>query len=162
MVTIDTAEPPSPRTAGDSQTSVLARCGTERTARYLTGANDCVHAAGSGRQWAYKPPVIASYAVIRWCEELCMIALLDTMPQGYCSLGVQQRLRHLGPIAVGAEIEITARCVRVGGRFSRWEVVVRDRHELVGHGHMDFVAVDRTRYEQQRLAPKSSAREQTA
>ncbi|MBO0882851.1 MAG: hypothetical protein J2P17_21455 [Mycobacterium sp.] len=162
MFTTDTVQRLSPVTTRRLQAPSVARCGTEITARHRTGPDDCVHSAGSGAQWADKPPVIASYAVIRWCEELCMIALLDAMPEGYCSLGVEQRLSHLGPIAVGSEIVITARCVRARGRFSRWEVVVRDCHELVGQGHMDFVAVYRTRYEQRRLSPKYRALQQNA
>lgn len=86
-----------------------------------------------------------------------MAALLESLPADHCSLGMKQELGHLGPIAVGFEIEIVARCVRSRGRFSSWQVAVRDPHETVGSGRMDFVAVHRTRYESRRLAPKQAA-----
>ncbi|MFF3574269.1 thioesterase family protein [Nocardia jiangxiensis] len=138
-------------------TPTLARVGDERDASYSTGPQDCVQAAGPGPEWSNKPPVVASYAVIRLCEELCMVALLETMPEGFCSLGTRQHLGHLGPIAVGAQITITARCVRARGRFSSWQVTVRDSHETVGEGRMDFVAVHRPHYEARRLEPKRAA-----
>jgi predicted thioesterase len=137
----------------------FAQPGTVRDATYRTGPQDCVQTVGPGPEWSNKPAVVASCAVIRLCEELCMIALLDTMPEGYCSLGTRQHLGHLGPIAIGAEIAITARCVRARGRYSSWEVTVRDSHEVVGQGRMDFVAVHRPRYEAHRLAPKRAALE---
>ncbi len=139
------------------QTPPVAQLGTLREAIYRTGPQDCVQTAGSGPAWSNKPPVVASCAVIRLCEEICMVALLDTMPEGYCSLGTRQHLGHLGPIAIGAEVTITARCVRARGKFSSWQVTVRDSHETVGEGRMDFVAVHRPRYEAQRLAPKHAA-----
>jgi predicted thioesterase len=140
-----------------SRSATLAQRGLLRDARYQTGPQDCVQTAGPGPEWSNKPPVVASYAVIRLCEELCMVALLDTMPEGYCSLGTRQNLGHLGPIAVGAEIAITVRCVRARGRYSSWHVTVRDSHEIVGQGRMDFVAVHRPCYEANRLAPKRAA-----
>ncbi|WP_067676993.1 thioesterase, FlK family [Nocardia miyunensis] len=72
-------------------------------------------------------------------------------------IGTRQYLGHLGPITVGAEITLTTRCVRARGRFSSWQVTVRDSHEIVGEGRMDFVAVRRPHYEARRLAPKRAA-----
>ena len=86
-----------------------------------------------------------------------MAALQGSMPESHCSLGVRQQLDHLGPVAVGAEIEITARCTRGRGRYSSWEIVIRDAHEVVGEGRMDFVVVHRPDYEAQRLGPKHAA-----
>lgn len=147
--------------AGESDVSrdkslgrTIARRGTERVASYITRAGDCVQTVGPGPEWFNKPPIVASCAAIRLCEELCMVALLETMPDGYCSLGTRQHLDHLAPIAVGAEIEISARCTDAHGRFSSWQVAIRDAHEIVGRGVMDFVAVDRVHYEAHRLAPK--------
>lgn len=147
----------SPRSIRGPRTAPLVRRGVLRDARYRTRPEDCVQIAGPGPEWSNKPPVIASYAVIRLCEELCMVALLDAMPEGYCSLGTRQHLGHLGPIPVGAEIIITVRCVRARGTYSSWQVTVRDSHEVVGEGRMDFVAVHRPRYEAHRLAPKRAA-----
>jgi predicted thioesterase len=133
------------------------RPATTYVGRYVTGTDDCVHKAGSGREWSEKPPVVASCAIIRICEELCMIALQDSMPEGYCSLGVRQQLDHLGPVAVGAEIEITAKCTHIQGRYSSWQIIIRDAHEIVGQGCMDFVIVHRPDYEARRLSPKHAA-----
>jgi len=133
---------------------MVARRGTVHVMRYLTRRSDSVQDVGPGREWSDKPPVVASFAVIRLCEQVCMTALLDTMPGGHCSLGSVQQLVHCGPIAIGAEIEITVRCTRSRGRHSRWQVTVRDAHEVVGRGWMEFVVVDRPRFEERRLTPK--------
>lgn len=140
-----------------SRRTDVSHPGATYVGRYVTGAEDCVHKAGFGPQWSDKPPVVASCAIIRICEELCMIALQQGMPEGHCSLGIRQQLDHLGPVAVGAEIEITARCTRGRGRYSSWHIVVRDAHEIVGQGCMDFVVVHRPGYEARRLRPKHAA-----
>jgi predicted thioesterase len=131
--------------------------GTTYVGRYVTAAEDCVRKAGSGREWSDKPPVVASCAIIRRCEELFMIALQQGMLERHCSLGIRQQLDHLGPVAVGAEIEITARCIRGRGRYSSWHIIVRDADEIVGQGRMDFVVVHRSRYEARRLNPTRAA-----
>jgi hypothetical protein len=117
-----------------TQRSDTRRTGETRDARYRTGPQDCIQIAGPGPEWSNKPPVVASY---------------------------RQHLGHLGPIAVGAEITITARYVRVRGRFSSWQVTVCDSHEIVGEGRMDFVAVHRPRCEAARMAPEHAALTET-
>lgn len=84
---------------------------------------------------------------------------LDTGPLGWLSrIDVRRPRRrplgHLGPIAIGATIEITALCTRTHGPYSSWRITVHDAREIVGRGRMDFVVVHRTRYEARRLAPK--------
>ncbi|KAA8881854.1 hypothetical protein F3087_39975 [Nocardia colli] len=133
----------------------IARRGTWRVYRYHTVPDDSVHSAGPGPIWTDKPPVVASFAVIRRCEELCMAALHEAIPEGHCALGIHQRLNHIGPIAVGAEIEISARCTAARGTYSSWSVIVRDAHEVVGEGRMDFVVVYRPHFEAHRLAHKT-------
>lgn len=79
-----------------------------------------------------------------------------TPPDGDCpprDSSAHTALRHS---PVGAEITITARCVRARGRFGSWQVTVRDSHEIVGEG-MDFGAVHRPRFEAARLTPKHAA-----
>jgi predicted thioesterase len=133
---------------------VIVRRGTSRVVRYRTLPTDSVRDVAPGREWWDKPPVVSSVAVIRQCEELCMTALLEVIPDGHCSLGTGQQLDHCGPIAVGSEVEIQARCTRSRGRQSSWWVTVRDTHEVVGKGRFDFVIVDRSRFEERRLTPK--------
>jgi predicted thioesterase len=143
------------RRPGEATAVDATQVGATYVVRYVTEPDDCVREAGSGREWSDKPPVVASCAIIRLCEEVCMQALLqEGVPDYHCSLGVRQELEHLGPVAVGAEIEITARCIRAKGRYSSWHIVIRDAHEIVGQGHMDFVIVHRSSYEARRLAPK--------
>lgn len=132
----------------------FAQLGDQRSVRYVTRPEDCVRGAGTGREWSEKPAVIASCAVIRLCEEVCMAALLENISEGFSSLGTRQVLDHLGPIAVGAEIEISARCRRVDGSYSSWDVTVADDFEIVGKGCMDFVVVHRLRFEAKRLDRK--------
>lgn len=140
-----------------SRRADVAPTGTTYVRRYVTAVEDCVHNAGSGREWVSKPPVTASCAIIRICEEVCMIALQQYMPQDYCSLGVRQQLDHLGPVPIGAEIVLTAQCTNGRGRYSSWHIVIRDAQEIVAEGRMDFVVVHRPDYEARRLLPKQAA-----
>jgi predicted thioesterase len=122
--------------------------------RYITRPEDCVQTAGVGREWSDKPAVVASCVLVRLCEQVCMRALLESMPDGYCSLGVQQQLHHHAPVVVGAEIVLTAHLTGLRDHHTSWHVTVEDRHETVASGRMDFVDVHRTRYETRRLTAK--------
>ena len=135
----------------------LAHRGALHTMSYITQPTDCVQRAGIGLEWSDKPPVVASTAVIRLCEQACMQALLPVMPQGHYSLGCGQQLDHTGPIVIGAEIRIAARCVRARAFYSRWQVTVQDAHGTVGTGWMDFVVVGKVAFEARRVAPKYAA-----
>ncbi|MFD9959716.1 hotdog domain-containing protein [Amycolatopsis sp. NPDC058986] len=130
------------------------RIGETRSARYVTQPGDCVRLGGPGPEWTDKPPVVASYVLIRLCEQYCMAVLLETMPRGYCSVGSGQHLNHRGPIAIGAEIETTVRCAEAAGLRSRWDVTVRDAHSVVGEGWMTFALVEKAGFEARHVAPK--------
>ncbi|MFE0019836.1 thioesterase family protein [Amycolatopsis sp. NPDC059021] len=132
----------------------LVRVGETRCVRYVTQPGDCVRLGGPGPEWTDKPPVVASYVLIRLCEQYCMAVLLETMPRGYCSVGSGQHLKHRGPIAIGAEIETTVRCAEAAGLRSRWEFTVRDPHSVVGEGWMTFAVVEKAGFEARHVTPK--------
>jgi predicted thioesterase len=131
--------------------------GDTRVMQYLTSPADCVQTTGVGREWSDKPPVVASCVLVRLSEQVCMQALLESMPDEHCSLGVLQQLQHHAPAVVGAEIVLTAHLTRVHGRHTSWHVTIEDRHETIASGRMDFVTVHRPSYESRRLAAKHLA-----
>ncbi|GAA1978346.1 thioesterase family protein [Amycolatopsis minnesotensis] len=137
-----------------SGSAAVARVGETRSTRYTTQPADCVQLGGPGPEWTDKPPVVASYVLIRLCEQYCMTVLLEDMPHGHCSLGSGQHFDHRGPIAVGAEIETTVRCVAAEDLRSKWEVTVRDAQDVVGAGWMAFALVDKARFEARHVTPK--------
>ncbi|GHF80987.1 putative thioesterase [Amycolatopsis bartoniae] len=135
----------------------LAQVGTVRQSRYVTQAADCVQQGGPGREWSDKPPVVASYVLVKLCEQYCMVALLENMPEGYCSVGSGQLLNHRAPVVIGAEVTFTVRCTEARGSYSKWEVVVEDSHGVVGDGWMAFAVVHKADFEARRIAPKHAA-----
>jgi predicted thioesterase len=150
---------PGPRSfrLGKPRRLSLAETGTTHAISYLTKPSDCVQESGPGREWSDKPPVVASAAIIRLCEQVCMQALLAVTPCGHCSLGNGQQFEHSGPVVIGAEIRLTARCVKAQGSYSRWQVTVLDAHGRIGAGWMAFVIVSKAAFESRSVAPKYAA-----
>lgn len=129
--------------------------GTVRTVRYQATAADSVRRlAGRSVEFARKPDIVASARLLELCEWPCMDAVRDVIEPAECSLGARQRLDHQAPIAIGAELTITARCTVAAHPYSEWEVAVHDGHEAVGRATLAFIVVDRNEFEQERLAPK--------
>lgn len=132
--------------------------GTVRTVRYQVTAADSVRRlAGRSVEFARKPDVVASARLLELCEWPCMDAVRDAIAPAECSLGARQHLDHQAPIAIGAELTITARCTVATHPYSEWEVDVHDGHETVGQATLAFVVVDQDTFERQRLRPKTTA-----
>lgn len=129
--------------------------GTVRTVRYQASADDSVQRlAGRSAEFARKPDIVASARLLELCEWPCMDAVREVIEPAECSLGARQRLDHHAPIAIGAELTITARCTVAAHPYSEWEVDVHDGHEAVGRATLAFIVVDRVEFEQERLTPK--------
>lgn len=126
---------------------------------YVVAEADSVRAIARSPEFTeYKPPVMASARLIEVCEWLAMEMLRDDLEPHECSLGVWQHVRHSGPIAIGARLRITVERTSGRGRYSEWEVVVRDEFEEVGHARLGFVAVHQEEFTKRRVHTKAGAR----
>jgi predicted thioesterase len=126
---------------------------------YVVAEADSVRAIGRSAEFTeYKPPVMASARLIEVCEWLAMEMLRDDLEPHECSLGVWQHARHSGPIAIGSRLRITVERTSRRGRYSEWDVVVRDEFEEVGHARLGFVAVHQEEFTTRRVHAKVGAR----
>jgi predicted thioesterase len=70
-----------------------------------------------------------------------MNALRQVMGDDEDSLGMGVSLSHQAPVQVGTVLTLSARCVSVRGRVSRWDVSARDGSRMVASGCAEFAVV---------------------
>ncbi|UOZ06992.1 thioesterase family protein [Amycolatopsis sp. WQ 127309] len=124
---------------------------------YRVTADDSVRALPFSEEfYSRKPDVMASGRLVAMCEWPCMDLLRTRITPLECSLGVWQRMEHLAPIVIGAELVIEATCTLLRRRYSEWDVTVHDEAERVGAAQLGFVTVDQGEFESTRLRRKPS------
>jgi predicted thioesterase len=103
---------------------------------------DTAQAVGSG-----DVPVLATPRLLALAEAASVTALAGHLDAGRTSVGTRVQLEHLRPSPVGAVVLVRAQLVAVDGRLVRFEVAAEDGHgQLVGHGEVTRVVVDRDRF----------------
>ena len=131
--------------------------GQTQTVMYRVGPENMVQQLLPGvREFMHKPEVMASGWLLGVCEWPAMLALRSHIRDDECSLGTRFELVHLAPVPVGATLTIHARCERVEGRYSEWQVDASDDIELVASGTLGFRVVNLQRFISRRLEPKSA------
>ena len=74
-------------------------------------------------------------------------AVADELDEASTSVGTRMSLEHLAASAVGEEVRVTATVTHRDGRLLRFEVVAVDsQDQVVGHGEVTRVVVDRGRF----------------
>ena len=131
--------------------------GTRHAVTYPVTERDMVSEQLPGvAVFAAKPQVMATARLVAVCEWPAMEVLARHITTARYSLGARVDLKHLGPIIAGATLSVTTVCLAVAGPRSRWATQAHDTHELVATGTLEFAVVDRVRFEQRRIAPKTS------
>jgi fluoroacetyl-CoA thioesterase len=92
-------------------------------------------------EFARKPAVLATGILVALCEWPAMEALRQVIGDDEDSLGTGVSLSHQAPVWVGTRLAVTARCVSVTGRVSRWEVCAHDGTRSVAGGWVEFAVV---------------------
>jgi len=92
-------------------------------------------------EFARKPAVLATGILVALCEWPAMDALRQIMSDDQDSLGTRVHISHRAPVRAGAPLTITARCLSVTGRSSRWGVRVCTGRQLVASGWVEFAVV---------------------
>lgn len=116
--------------------------GTTQTLTYQVHARDLVNTLfPESSEFTRKPAVLATGILVALCEWPAMDALRRFMGDDEDSLGTRVSLSHQAPVCAGATLTVTARCVSVDGRASRWDVCAHDGTRTVARGCVEFAVV---------------------
>ena len=116
--------------------------GVARSVIYRVQPGDLVNTLFPGAsEFARKPAVLATGILVALCEWPAMNALRQVMGDDEDSLGMGVCLAHRAPVCVGARLTLTARCVSVRGRVSRWDVCAYEGARVVACGWVEFAVV---------------------
>jgi fluoroacetyl-CoA thioesterase len=111
---------------------------------------------GGAAEFGRKPAVLATGILVALCEWPAMEALRQVIGDDEDSLGTAVSLSHQAPVWVGTRLALTARCVSVTGRASRWEVCAHDGTQSVAGGWVEFAVVRTAAFlERHMLTPAS-------
>ncbi len=92
-------------------------------------------------------PVLGTPRLLAWAEAATCAAVADELTGEQTSVGTRVSLEHLAASGVGEKVTVTATVTHRDGRLLRFEVVAVDsREQVVGHGEVARVVVDRTRF----------------
>jgi predicted thioesterase len=92
-------------------------------------------------------PVLGTPRLLAWAEATTCAALAPVLGEKQTSVGSRVNLEHLAASAVGERVTVTATLTHQDGRLVRFEVAAIDTAEqLVGHGEITRVVVDRDRF----------------
>jgi fluoroacetyl-CoA thioesterase len=129
--------------------------GIARTLTYQVHPRDLVNTLFPGAsEFSRKPAVLATGILVALCEWPAMDALRQVIDDDEDSLGTGVSLSHQAPVCAGTRLTITARCVSVTGRTSRWDVCASDGTQTVACGWVEFAVVRTAAFlERHRLTP---------
>ena len=116
--------------------------GQSATLEFTVTGDDTAVALGSGSL-----EVLATPRMLAWCEAATCAAVDQDLPDERTSVGTRVQLEHVGASAVGAVVRATATVSYVDGRLVRFQVAAeQDAGQLVAHGEVTRVVVDRDRF----------------
>jgi fluoroacetyl-CoA thioesterase len=116
--------------------------GMARSVKYQVQPRDLVNTLfPEAPEFARKPAVLATGILVALCEWPAMNALRQVMGDDEDSLGMGVSLSHQAPVRVGTVLTLSARCVSVRGRVSRWDVSAQDGSRMVASGCAEFAVV---------------------
>jgi fluoroacetyl-CoA thioesterase len=129
--------------------------GITRTLTYQVRPQDLVNTLfPEASEFARKPAVLATGILVALCEWPAMDALRQVIGDDEDSLGTRVSLAHQAPVCVGTRLTVTARCVNVASRASRWDVCAHDGTQTVACGWVEFAVVRTAAFlERHRLTP---------
>jgi fluoroacetyl-CoA thioesterase len=99
-------------------------------------------------------PVLATPALVAFCEECARLAVDPLLPAGQQTVGSAIHLRHLAATPPGMQVTVRAELVEVEGRRLRFRVEAWDEVERVGEAEHERFIIDAGRF-QERVADKA-------
>jgi len=98
-------------------------------------------------------PVLATPALVAFCEECARLAVDPLLPAGQQTVGTRIDIRHLAATPPGMQVTVRAELVEVDGRRLRFRVEAWDAVEKIGEAEHERFIIDAARF-QQRVAEK--------
>jgi fluoroacetyl-CoA thioesterase len=101
--------------------------------------------------------VLATPALIAFCEETSRAIVDPELPAGQGTVGTAIDFRHLAPTPPGVRVTVVARLIEIDERRLCFEVIARDPIEEVGRGTHERFIIDRRRFRDRVLDKGRSA-----
>jgi len=120
---------------------VTVAAGHKGEAKLVVTSADTARALGSGTI-----EVLGTPRLIALCEEASCRAVQAELAEGSTTVGINVRLDHLQPSAVGSEVIAEAVLAKVDGRRLTFTVSAYDERGLVAVGKVVRVVVDTERF----------------
>jgi fluoroacetyl-CoA thioesterase len=98
--------------------------------------------------------VLATPALIAFCETCCRLAVDSLLPEGQQSVGTSINLRHLAATPPGLDVTVRAELTEVDGRRLLFRIEAWDSFEQIGEGEHERFVIDVERF-QRRVAEKA-------
>ncbi|MCX9192494.1 thioesterase [Carbonactinospora thermoautotrophica] len=118
------------------------RSGLVAVIEHVVTEEDTAIAVGSG-----DVPVLATPRLLALVEAATVRAVEGELGEGHTSVGTRVQLEHRRASGIGTRVTIRAELVDVHDGTLRFEVLAEDEHgELVGHGQITRVVVERERF----------------
>ena len=115
---------------------------TTATLSFTVADADTAASIGSGDL-----PVLGTPRLLAWAEAATCAAIVGELAAEQTSVGTRVALEHLAASGLGEPVRVTATVAHRDGRLLRFEVVALDsREQVVGHGEVTRVVVDRARF----------------
>jgi predicted thioesterase len=99
-------------------------------------------------------PVLATPALVAFCEECARLAVDARLPEGQQTVGTRIDIRHLAATPQGMEVTVRAELIGVEGRRLNFRIEAWDATERIGEADHERCIIDAARF-QKRVAVKS-------
>ena len=80
------------------------------------------------------PAVFATPMMILHMEKACAGSIVDLLPEGYVTVGMEVNVRHLAATPVGHKVRVSSRVREVDGKTVLFEVEALDGDRKIGDG----------------------------
>ncbi len=115
---------------------------TSATLTFPVTDPDTAESLGSGDL-----PVLGTPRLLAWAEAATCAAVAPELGDGQTTVGTRVALEHRAASPVGEQVRVTATVSHRDGRLLRFEVVAVDsQDQMVGHGEVTRVLVERERF----------------
>jgi fluoroacetyl-CoA thioesterase len=106
-------------------------------------------------------PVLATPALVAFCEECARLAVDPLLPSGQQTVGTWINLRHMAATPLGLRVTVQAELKEVDERRLRFQIVAWDDAEQIGEAEHERFVIDVARF-QQRMTEKAASGQEKA
>lgn len=97
--------------------------------------NETAIKMGSGDLEVYATP-----SMIALMENVAKSLVIDELPEGYTTVGIEMNVQHIKSSPVGANIQCSATLIKVDRKKLFFDVEASDDHDIIGKGsHIRYI-----------------------